>query len=100
MPAVISDPSLNSGVINQNQSIFDFPDSPAPSILSFQAVPSQPLPDRVSTATGLLSPDLLLSERLKNFPGDLYDLHLSSTLMHFLSALMGDAAACQLRKLH
>ncbi len=96
---MISDPSLNSGVINQNQSIFDFPDSPAPSILSFQAVPSQPLPDRVSTATGLLSPDLLLSERLKNFPGDLYDLHLSSTLMHFLSALMGDAGAGQLRKL-
>ena len=99
MPAVITDPSLNTGIVSQNQSIFDYPDTPAPSILSFQAVPSQPLPDRIATGTGLISPDLLLLQRLKNFPDDLYDLHFSSALMHFLGAMMGDSGAGQLRKL-
>lgn len=98
MPLVISDPSLNAGIINQSTSIFDYPDTPSPSILNFQAVPSQPLPDRTATATGLLSPDLLLARRLTNFPESVYDLTPSSTLMHFMKALLGDSGAGQLRK--
>ena len=98
MPSVTSDPSLAPGIVSQSQSLWDWPDSPVPSILSFQAVPSQPLPGRVSTATGLLSPDLLLARRLANFPDGLYDLSPSSTLTHFMAALMGDAGAGQLRR--
>jgi hypothetical protein len=99
MPSVITDTSLNSGVVTQNSTIWDYPDTPAPSILNFQAVSTQPLPDRTSTGTGLLSPDLLLSRRLSNFPPSLYNLSPSSSLMCFMSALLGDSGAGQLRKM-
>ena len=99
MPQVVSDPSLNPGIIlNGGTSLFAFPDTPAASILSFQAVPTQPLPDGVTTATGLLVPDLQLSQRLRNFPPEIYDLAPSSVLSHFMQALLGDAGAGQLRK--
>ena len=63
MPQVLRDTSLNPGIVNQDSSIFDYPNLKAPSILGFQVNPSQPLPDRTSTATGLLFPDLLLIRR-------------------------------------
>jgi hypothetical protein len=97
VPSVISDPSLQPGIVSQGVSVFDYPDTPAPSILNFQSVPSQPQPDRTDTATGLLCPDLLISERLVNFPPEVYSLAPSSLLIHFMQALMGPAGAGQLR---
>lgn len=99
MPAVVSDPSLRGNIITQQgPTIFDYPDTPQPSILQFQTLPTAPLPDRTATATGLLAPDLLFARRLANFPEALFDLSPGSSLMLFLKALMGDAGAGQLRK--
>jgi hypothetical protein len=98
MPQVLSDPSLNPGIVNQDSSIFDYPDTPSVSILSFQASPTQPLPDRTSTATGLLCPDLLLARRLSNFPPQVWSLTPDSLLVRFMAALMGPAGAGQLRQ--
>jgi len=51
MPQVISDTgSWNPGIVNQNATIFDFPNTPGASILPYQANPTQPLPDRTTTA--------------------------------------------------
>jgi hypothetical protein len=97
MPSIIDDPSL-SPLIAQSTTIFDWPDTPAPSVLSFQVVPTQALPDRTVTATGMLLPDLILAQRLANFPENLYDLNPSSALMHFMAALMGAAGAGQIRQ--
>jgi len=99
MPQVVSDPSLNPGIItNGGTSLFAYPDTPAASILDFQAVPTQPLPDATATATGMLSPDLLFAQRLRNFPPEIYDLSPSSVLVHFMQALLGDAGVGQTRK--
>ena len=51
MPQVLRDTSLNPGIVNQDTSIFNYPNTPAPSILGFQVSPTAPLPDRTSTAT-------------------------------------------------
>jgi hypothetical protein len=98
MPQVLSDASLNPGIVNQDTSIFDYPDTPATSLLSFQASPTQPLPDRTSTATGLLCPDLLLIRRLANFPPQVWNLTPDSLLVRFMAALLGPAGAGQLRQ--
>lgn len=98
MPQVISDSSLNPGIVNPDTSIFDFPDTPATSILSFQASPTQPLPDRTSTATGLLCPDMILTRRLANFPPQVWTLTPESLLVRFMAALMGAPGAGQLRQ--
>jgi hypothetical protein len=98
MPQVISDPSLNPGIINQDTSIFDYPDTPAPSLLNFQVNPTQPLPARTSTGTGLLFPDLLISRRLVNFPEQVWQLTKDSLLVRFMAALLGPAGAGQLRQ--
>jgi hypothetical protein len=97
VPAVVSDPSLQPGIVSQGSTIWDYPNTPAPSILNFQSVPSQPQPDRTATATGLLCPELLISERLPNFPPGVWSLSPSSVLVHFMQALMGPAGAGQLR---
>lgn len=98
MPAVITDTSLRPGIVNQNTSIFDYPSTPAPSLLGLQVPSSQPLPDRTSTATGLLCPDLLLIKRLVNFPPEVYTLQPADVLTRFMSALMGPSGAGQLRQ--
>lgn len=97
MPAIVNDPSL-SPLIQQSSTIFDWPDTPAPSVLNFQIIPTQPLPDRTTTATGMLIPDLIISQRLVNFPPNLYDLNPSSALFHFMAALMGAGGAGQIRQ--
>lgn len=100
MPQIIRDPSLNSGIVNNGGTdLFAYPDTPAASILDFQATPTQPLPGNTATATGMLSPDLQVSQRLANFPPEVYNLSPSSVLMHFLQAMLGDAGVGQLRKL-
>jgi hypothetical protein len=98
MPQVITDPSLNPGVVTQSTSIFDYPDTPAPSILNFQVNPTQPLPSRTSTGTGLLFPDLMLYRRLVNFPEQIWTLTAGSLLVRFMSALLGPSGAGQLRQ--
>lgn len=98
MPAVITDTSLRPGIVNQNTSIFDFPNTPSTSLLTLQTPASQPLPERTTTATGLLFPDLLLAKRLANFPEQVYSLDPSSVLVRFMSTLMGPAGAGQLRQ--
>jgi hypothetical protein len=99
MPQVVSDPSLNPGIIlNGGTSLFAYPDTPTASILDFQTIPSQPLPPQTATATGMLSPDLLFAQRLRNFPPEVYDLSPSSVLVHFMQALLGDGGAGQVRK--
>lgn len=98
MPQVLTDSSLNPGIVTQDKSIFDYPDTPATSILNFQANPTQPLPDRTSTATGLLCPDLLLARRLANFPPQVWTLTPDSLLVRFMSALLGAPGAGQLRQ--
>lgn len=98
MPAVITDTSLNPGVISQDQDLFSYPDLAQPSILNFQANATQPLPAGTDVATHLLSPDLVLSERLKNFSDEIFDLTPGSALTHFMQALLGDSGIGQLRK--
>jgi hypothetical protein len=104
MPSTSSDPSLtNSANIVSNGSspssdVWQYPDTPAQSILNFQTVPSQPVPAGTSTGTGLISPDLLLPDRLKNFSPDVFDLSPDSALIHFMQALLGDSGVGQLRK--
>jgi hypothetical protein len=97
MPSVVSDPSLQPGIVNQNSSLGDYPDNPVQSLMALQGNPAQPLADRTATATGLLFPDLLMEQRLANFPGEVWDLTPSSYLWRFMFALMGPAGAGQLR---
>ena len=99
MPQVISDTgSWNPGIVNQNATIFDFPNTPGASILPYQANPTQPLPDRTTTATGLLCPDLHVMRRLSAFPPQVYTLTPDSLLVRFLTAMLGPAGAGQLRQ--
>src|SRR5271166_6163933 len=98
MPQVLRDTSLNPGIVNQDSSIFDYPNLKAPSILGFQVNPSQPLPDRTSTATGLLFPDLLLIRRLAAFPEEIWNLTPDSLLVRLMSVFLGPAGAGQLRQ--
>lgn len=104
MPSVITDSSLSnqSGIVNNGASpssdVWSYPDTPALSILNFQAVSTQPLPGGTTTATGMLSPDQMLAERLRNFYPGVYDLSPGSALVHFLESLLGDSGVGQLRK--
>lgn len=88
----------NAGLIQQSSTIFDWPDTPTTSILELQTSPSQPLPADLSTATGLLAPDIPTHSRLAHFPADQYDLSDSSHLTRFLKAMLGDSGVGQLRK--
>lgn len=104
MPSVVTDPGLQriSGRINNGMgpaaSVWTFPDTPAASIMNFQVLPSQPLPPGTRSATGLLTPDLIIDGRLKNFSPKVYDLSHGSALMHFMQALLGDSGVGQLLK--
>jgi hypothetical protein len=85
-------------LIHQSSTIFDWPDTPTTSILELQTNPSQPLPADLTSATGLLSPDVPTASRLAHFPADEFDLSASSHLTRFLKAMLGDSGAGQLRK--
>jgi hypothetical protein len=84
--------------VQQSSTIFDWPDTPATSILQLQTVPSDPLPVDLSTSTGLLAPDTPTQTRLSHFSEDLYDLTEGSHLTRFLKAMLGDSGIGQLRK--
>src|SRR5579859_5979704 len=99
MPQVLTDPTINTGVIsNGGTDLFSYPSVNPGSILGLQTPPTQPLPPGTDTATNLLSPDLQVSQQLRNFPGNVYDLAPTSLLVHFMTALLGNSGAGQLRK--
>lgn len=90
----MADPDL----VQQSSTIFDWPDTPATSILQLQTTLSNPLPVDLSTTTGLISPSVPTQSRLAHFPEDLYDLSDGSHLVRLLKAILGDSGAGQLRK--
>lgn len=99
MPQVVTDTSLNPGIItNGGTDLFSWPNVQQPSVLSLQARVSQPLPPGTLTAANLLIPDQQVSAQLVNFPANVYDTSPVSLLYHFMAALLGDAGAGQLRK--
>lgn len=99
MPQVLTDPTLNPGVItNGGTDLFSWPNVSPASILGLQAPATQPLPPGTQTATNLLSPDLQVAAQLVNFPAGVYDLAPTSLLVHFMTALLGNSGAGQLRK--
>src|SRR6185312_13577516 len=78
--------------------LFSYPDTPSASVLDFQLPAGQPQPSGTTTATGMVTPDLLIQQRLRNFPDSVYDLAATSVLVHFLQAMLGDAGVGQVRK--
>lgn len=99
MPQVVTDPSVNTGIVsNGGLDLFSYPDTPSASVLDFQLPTGQPQPAGTATATGMVTPDLLIQQRLRNFPGNIYDLSSTSVLVHFMSAMLGDAGVGQVRK--
>lgn len=101
MPQVVSDPTTAaaSGIVsNGGLDLFSYPDTPSASILDFQTPAGSPAPAGTATATGLITPDMLLAQRLKNFPDSIYDLSPTSVLTHFMQALLGDSGVGQIRK--
>lgn len=99
MPQVITDSSLNPGIVSDGGTdIFGYPDNTVPSILSLQTVSTQPLPPGTGTATGLLTPPLQLRHHLANFSPEVYDLSPTSVITHFMQAVLGDSGAGQMRR--
>jgi hypothetical protein len=101
MPQVVSDPTTAaaSGIVsNGGTDLFSYPDTQSSSIIDLQIPAGSPAPAGTSTSTGLLTPDLVLAQRLKNFPSTVYDLSSTSVLTHFMQALVGDSGVGQIRK--
>jgi hypothetical protein len=99
MPQVLTDPTLNTGVItNGGNDLFSYPNVQQASVLGLQTPSTQPLPAGTSTATSLLSPPLQVAAQLPNFPSNVYDVSPTSMLYHFMAALLGDAGTGQLLK--
>lgn len=80
-----------------SSSLFDR-DLVAQSILQTQMNPSAPAITQLQTGTNLLIGDRSTQSRMDHFPDDLYDLRDESHLVRFVSALLGDSGAGQLRK--
>lgn len=98
MPQVITDTTLNPGVINNMGSdLFSYPNVALPSVLGLQVPATQPLPAGTDSAPNLITPDLLVPAQLKNFPSNVYDTSPTSLLTHFMQALLGAAGGGQLR---
>lgn len=83
----------------QDRSFFDVRNAARKvTLLPAQYDPSTPSVEGLDRATNLLIPDYLTSQRLANFPSDLYDLREHSHLVRFMRALMGDSGAGGSRK--
>lgn len=99
MPQVVTDTTLNPGVINNMGSdLFSYPNVQQPSVLGLQVPATQPLPPGTDTAANLLSPDMQVAQQLRNFPSNVYDLSPTSLLVHFMQAVLGAGGAGQLRQ--
>jgi hypothetical protein len=97
MPQVVTE-QVTQVISNGGTDLFSYPNTQQQSILDLQVPSTQPLPAGTDTATNLLNPDLQIAQQLSNFPPNLYDLASTSVLTHFMTALLGDAGAGQLRK--
>jgi hypothetical protein len=99
MPQVLTDPTMNTGVItNGGTDLFSYPNVNPGSVLGLQAPATQPLPPGTDTATNLLNPDLQVIAQLRNFPSNVYDITPTSLLVHFMTAILGNSGTGQLRK--
>lgn len=87
-----------TGILNQSTSLFDIPSTNSATLLQLQTVASRPFVGELSSASGVLLPDVAAYDRLSSFPEDLYDLRPSSHLVRLLKALLGDGGVGQLRK--
>ena len=67
-------------------------------LLELQTVPEAPKPVEARTKTSMLLVPTRMSDRLRHFPEEVYDLRAESHLVRFLKVLLGDAGAGQLRK--
>lgn len=97
MPQVLTDPSLNTGVIsNGGTDLFSYPAVQQASVLGLQTPATLPVPPGTATAVNLISPPLQVAAQLPNFPRNVYDVSPTSLLYHFMAALLGDGGAGQL----
>lgn len=87
-----------TGIVTQNQSLFDATPQLVSSLLQLQTVSSNPLVTELPTATGMVLPDQATYDRLAHFPEELYDLRPESHLVRFLEAMMGESGVGVLRK--
>jgi hypothetical protein len=81
-----------------SQSVFDSTFTPTEALITAQMSPSAPAITQIQNGTDLLVSDHTIASRLSHFPEDLYDLRTESHLVRFLSSLLGDSGAGQLRK--
>jgi hypothetical protein len=88
----------NDAFSTQSQSVYDESQVPASSLLPAQIPPSAPNIVQAQTGTDLAIADRTIRSRLEHFPDSLYDLRDESHLVRFMSALIGDSGAGQLRK--
>lgn len=98
MPQTLDDPSYSNIITNGGTDLFSYPNASAASVLGLQVPATQPLPPGTDTATNLLNPDQQVPVQLKNFPSNVYDTASTSLLTHFMTALMGNSGAGQVRK--
>lgn len=97
MPQVLTDPSLNTGVVsNGGTDLFSYPNVQQGSVLGLQTPATLPVPPGTHTAVNLLSPPLQVASQLPNFPANIYDVSPTSMLYHFMQALLGDGGTGQL----
>lgn len=67
-------------------------------LVALQTSPSAPLPTAVDSKTDMLLAPISTADRMRHFPEEVYDLSAESHLVRFVSVLLGDAGAGQLRK--
>jgi hypothetical protein len=67
-------------------------------IVPLQADVTVPQSASLASGTSMLVPDRTISEQLRHFPGEVYDLRPTSHLYRLMQVLLGDAGVGQLRK--
>lgn len=89
---------MTDAIVTTSQSLYEDAQTGSQVLISAQVPPSAPSIAQVQNATNLLIGDRTIRSRMDHFPGDLYDLRDESHLVRFVSALIGDSGAGQLRK--
>ncbi|MFE4863235.1 hypothetical protein, partial [Streptomyces sp. NPDC056670] len=67
-------------------------------LIPLQADITVPQSTALSSATGMLVADTAISEQLRHFPEEVYDLRPTSHLVRLMQALLGESGVGQLRK--
>ncbi|MFE6000315.1 hypothetical protein ACFQ6C_26200 [Streptomyces sp. NPDC056454] len=83
--------------LHQGTSIYDSAVIPG-GLMPLQADVTVPQSTSLASSTGMLVADSSLTEQLKHFPDEVYDLRPTSHLVRLMQALLGDAGVGQLRK--